>query len=155
MNNFNFNQGEPTMKKKLFITPLILCTCFCVTGIGVFANTFNNDTEQEINLDEYMQGSKPSTSQIIYGVKKDASDKQSMLRSRPKKPNARKGYFWVEWEPEKLHGYFDNNYYQHRVSLKNSNSSKYYSSSWTVKGKRAHKWIYSTLTGNKAKWSTR
>lgn len=143
------------MRKRIFIAALSLCFCFCITGISVFADAVNNDTEQEINLDEYMQGTKPASSQLIYGVKNDNTDKQSMLRSKPKKPNARKGYFWVEWEPEKVHAYFDNSYYQHRVALKNSNSSKYYYSSWANKGKRAHKWIYSTLTGNKAVWGTR
>lgn len=143
------------MRKKLFIITLTLCSCFCIAGIGVFADTSDNEVEQEINLDKYIQGSKPSTSQVIYGVKNDNTGNKTMLRSKPKKPNARKGYFWVEWEGEKFHAFFDNNYYQHRVALKNSNSSKYYRSSWVGKGQRAHRGIYSTLTGNKAKWSTR
>lgn len=102
-----------------------------------------------------MQGSRPSESQVIYGVKNNDTGIQGMLRSRPKKPNARKGYFWVEWEGEKVHAFFDNNYYAHRVALKNSNSKKYYYSSWARKGERAHRWIYSTLSGNKAVWGTR
>lgn len=39
--------------------------------------------------------------------------------------------------------------------VKNSNSSKWYTSGWIPKGTRATRRIFQTLTGNKAKWATK
>ena len=110
--------------------------------------------DYSINLDQYLNNGDKSLHDVIYGVSGDTASNK-LLKGRPSKPNANRGYFWVTWEGEKFAAHFDNDYYTHRVVVKNSNSSKWYASAWFPKGTRATRRIFQTLTGNKAKWATK
>ena len=110
--------------------------------------------DYSINLDQYLNNGDKSLHDVIYGVSGDTASNK-LLKGRPSKPNANRGYFWVTWEGEKFAAHFDNDYYTHRVVVKNSNSSKWYASAWVPKGTRATRRIFQTLTGNKAKWATK
>ena len=111
--------------------------CFGLVGItyaDTYASTTKEDTaEQEINLDQYLNNGKKSLSDVIYGVSGDTVSNK-LLKGRPSKPNANRGYFGVTWEDEKFAAHFDNDYFAHKVSVKNSNSSKWYTSGWVPKG---------------------
>lgn len=146
------------MTRKLAVVAFCFCMCFGLVGI-TYADTYASTTkestdEQEINLDQYLNNGKKSLSDVIYGVSSDTVSNK-LLKGRPSKPNANRGYFWVTWEGEKFAAHFDNDYFAHKVSVKNSNSSKWYTSGWIPKGTRATRRIFQTLTGNKAKWATK
>lgn len=148
------------MTKKLALIAFCFCACFGLVGItyaDTYASTTKENTaeqEQEINIDQYLNNGDKSLHDVIYGVSGDTASNK-LLKGRPSKPNANRGYFWVTWEGEKFAAHFDNDYYTHRVVVKNSNSSKWYASAWVPKGTRATRRIFQTLTGNKAKWATK
>ena len=81
---------------------------------------------------------------VIYGVSGDTASNK-LLKGRPSKPNANRGYFWVTWEGEKFAAHFDNDYYTHRVVVENSNSSKWYASAWVPKRNTSYKKNFSDI----------
>lgn len=105
-------------------------------------------------MDQYLNNGDKSLHDVIYGVSGDTATNK-LSREATKKQKANRGYFWVTYEGEKFAAHFDNDYFTHKVSVKNANSSKWYTSGWIPKGTRATRRIFQTLTGNKAKWATK
>lgn len=111
------------MTRKLAIIAFCFCACFGLVGItyaDTYASTTKENTaeqEQEINLDQYLNNGDKSLYDVIYGVSGNTVSNK-LLKGRPSKPNANRGYFWVTYEGEKFAAHFDNDYFTHKVSVK-------------------------------------
>ena len=104
------------MTRKLAIIAFCFCACFGLVGItyaDTYASTTKENTaeqEQEINLDQYLNNGDKSLYDVIYGVSGNTVSNK-LLKGRPSKPNANRGYFWVTYEGEKFAAHFDNDYF--------------------------------------------